>query len=91
MEVFFFVFVEGGFYDFVACFLVFFVFDYGGVHVWFLEGVDFLESRGFFGDAAYYGWRLGLLECGLLFYDGAFLRCVPSLGELGFRGGFQKI
>jgi hypothetical protein len=56
-----------------------------------LEGVDFLESRGFFGDAAYYGWRLGLLECGLLFYDGAFLRCVPSLGELGFRGGFQKI
>jgi hypothetical protein len=45
MEIFFLVFLEAGFYDFVADFLVFFVFYYGCVNVWFLEGVDFLERR----------------------------------------------
>ena len=56
----FFVFLEGGFYYFITCFLVFFVFDDGCVNVGFLEGVDFLESGGFFGGAAYYGGCLRL-------------------------------
>lgn len=76
MEILFFVFVEGWFYDFVAYFLVFFVFDYGCVHVWFLEDIDFLERGWFFGCAAYYGWRLWLLECALFFCVLLFLRVV---------------
>ncbi len=63
MKVFFPVFLEGGFYDFVAYFLGFFVFDYGCVDVWFLEGVDFLESGWFFSGATYYGWRWGVFQC----------------------------
>lgn len=80
MEIFFLVFLEGGFYDFVAYFLVFFVFDYGCVHVWFLEGVDFLEGGRFFGGAAYYGWCLWLLESALCFCVLLFLRFVALLG-----------
>ena len=76
MEVFFLVFVECGLYDFVLYLLVFFVFDYGCVHVWFLEGVDFLERRGFFGGAAYYGWCLWLFESAQWFCVLFFLRFV---------------
>ena len=60
MKIFFLVFLEGGFYDFVVYFLGFFVFDYGCVNVGFLEGVDFLESHGFFDGAAYDGCWLWL-------------------------------
>ena len=76
MEILFFVFVEGWFYDFVAYFLVFFVFDYGCVHVGFLERVDFLERGWLSGGAAYYDWRLWLLECALCFRVLLFLRVV---------------
>jgi hypothetical protein len=80
MEVFFLVFLEGGFYDFVAYFLVFFVFDYGCVHVWFLEGVDFLERRWFFRGTAYYDWCLWLLESAMCFCVLLSLRFCPFLG-----------
>ena len=79
MEILFLVFVKGGFYDFVAHFLVFFIFDYGCVHVRFLEGIDFFESR-WFGGAAYYYWGLGLLECALCFCVLFFFRLVALLG-----------
>jgi len=91
MKVFFLVFLEGGFYDFVAYFLGFFVFDYGCVHVWFLEGVDFLESRWFFGGAADYCWRLWLFQCLQCFYVLLFSRLWPSLCGLGFSLAFQKL
>ena len=80
MEIFFLFFLESGFYNFVAYFLVFFVFDYGCVHVWFLEGVNFLESRWFFGNAADYDRGLGLLESALCFYGLLSLRGVTLLG-----------
>ena len=75
MEIFFLVFLEGGFYDFVAYFLGFFVFDYSCVHVGFLEGVDFLEGGWFFDGAAYYDWRWGLLQSFQCFCVVFFSRC----------------
>jgi hypothetical protein len=76
MEIFFLVFLEGGFYDFVVYLLVFFVFDYGCVNVWFLKGVDFLESRWFFGGAAYYCRCLWLFKSASCFCVLLFLRLV---------------
>jgi hypothetical protein len=58
MKVLLFVWVEGGFYDFVPYLLGFFFFDYGCVDVWFLEGIDFLENSWFFVFTADDGYSL---------------------------------
>jgi hypothetical protein len=57
-----FVWLEGGFYHFVPYLLGFFFFDYGCVHVGFLQGIDFLEDGWFFVFAAYDGYRLWLVQ-----------------------------
>ena len=74
MKILFLVLLEGGFYDFVAYLLVFFVFNYRCVHIWFLEGIDFLENSWFFGVAAYYGWCLWLFKSALCFCFLLFFR-----------------
>ena len=76
MKIFFLVLLEGGFYDFVAYLLVFFVFNYCCVHIWFLEGIDFLENSWFFGGAAYYCCCLWLFKSALCFCVLLFLRLV---------------
>ena len=62
MKMFLFVLLEGGFYDFVAYFLGVFLFDYCGVHVWLLQGIDFSENSGFSGCTAYDGCCLWLFK-----------------------------
>ena len=90
MKILFLVLLEGGFYDFVAYLLIFFVFDYRCVHVWFLEGIDFLENGWFFGGAAYYCWGLWLVESAYCFCVLLFLRlCCPPWVSVSL--GFQKI
>ena len=91
MEMFLFVWLEGGFYYFVVPLLGFLFLDYGCVHVWFLEGVDFLESGWFFGGAAYYGWCLWLFKSASCFCVLLFPRLfLPSLRGLGFHVAFRK-
>ena len=79
MEILFFVWLEGRFYDLVAYFLGFLFSDYRCVYIWFSEGIDFLENRWFCSRTASHCWGLWLVEsaycfCVLLFLR---LRCPP--------------
>ena len=62
MEILFFVWLEGRFYDFIAYLLCFFLSDYRCVYIWFLEGIDFLENSRFCSRTANYSCCLRLFD-----------------------------